>query len=261
MALIGMAVWDTEINGRSVLTARTLASLHATVDWTRHRLIISDNGSCPETLALYTRNDLPPGTVVIQHGVNRGTARAVNAAWLTRQPGEHALKIDNDVVIHDPGWLDTLEACLVRDPQIGIIGLKRKDVAETPHAPSTSWNHSTLTMLPHQPGERWLVVERVHHVIGTCQLYASALLDRIGYLVQDGLYGFDDALAATRCKKAGFYSCFYPHYAIDHIDPGTTPYQAWKEQYAGARMQRFFALREAFETGRLPLYCGPEDVL
>lgn len=256
-----MAVYDTAENGRTTMTRRTLESLLRTVNFERHELYVSDNGSVEETRDLYREFSERMPMRVIFNGGNLGTAKAINRAWLYREKGQHAVKMDNDVTIEEPGWLDRLEECIARDPHIGIIGLKRQDLAETPHAPANSWNHSVLEMLPHEAGERWLVVERVHHVMGTCQLYNSTLLDKIGFLVQDGLYGFDDALAAVRCQVAGFYSCFYPHVHIDHIDPGTTPYQKWKEGYAGERMQRFSQLREQFHMGKRRIYCGPDEVL
>jgi GT2 family glycosyltransferase len=260
MALIGMAVFDPPGYPRTALTARTLASLRQTVNFQTHSLIVSDNGTVPETRDLYgTYADIIRAVIYNDH--NLGTARAINRAWQLRTAGEHAVKMDNDVVIERAGWLDDLEACVARDPTIGIIGLKRNDCAEVPWAEAASWAHSDLKMLPHQPGERWLIVEVVNHVMGTCQLYSSALLDEIGFLAQPGLYGFDDALAAARCKTAGFYSCFWPHVTIHHIDPGDTPYQQSKEDYAGARMQTYFRLLRDFSSGRRSVYCGPDEVL
>jgi hypothetical protein len=169
--------------------------------------------------------------------------------------------MDNDVRFHESGWLDNLEECVNIDPRIGIIGLKRKDLAETPHAPAGDWNHSDLIMLPHTPGHRWLIVEKAAHVMGTCQLYNSALLDKMGYLVQFGKYGLDDCLAAIRCAAAGFYSCFYPHYEIDHLDPGDTPYQGWKEAEAKKRFPAFGKLRHAYLHEGKSVYHGPDEDL
>jgi GT2 family glycosyltransferase len=260
MALIGMAVFDTEDNKRSWMTRETLGSLSRTVDWSRHRLIISDNGSCAETHKIYRECSTLPNLRVIYNGKNLGTARAVNQAWALRTPNEGCVKIDNDVVIREHGWLDKLEECIQRDPKIGIIGLKRKDLDETPNAQPGSWNQSQLIMLPHEKGQDWLVVEAVHHVMGTCQLYSAKLLEKIGYLYQmAGLYGFDDSLAATRCKIAGFYSCFYPHYRIDHIDPGNTDFQKWKEDLAGKGMAAFNHCREEYLSGRRSIHHGPSD--
>lgn len=260
--LISMAVWDTEENQRTELTRATLESLADTVDWARHRLFISDNGSCEATQRLYkeiVRFGLPK-LRLIENGENIGTARAVNRGWSYRRKGEHVLKMDNDVVIHDIGWADDMEEVFRRDPSIGICGLKRKDILESPDSPNPQYK-STLSMLPHAPGERWMVLESVNHVIGTCQAYSSSLFDKIGYLYQGNWkYGFDDALASLRAHISGFKTVFIPHVEIDHIDPGTNSYQKEKEQQAGEVIGLYSQLATEFLTGRRPVYYdGGED--
>jgi hypothetical protein len=146
-----------------------------------------------------------------------------------------------------------LEAAIARDPNIGIIGLKRKDCWENPAHPEPFYR-STLEMLPHVAGEPWMVIEKVRHVMGTCQMFNSALLDKIGYLYQPRLYGFDDCLAATRSEVAGFYNAFLPHIEIDHIDTGETAYQGWKEKHSGEDMAAFNSITQAYREGRRPIY-------
>lgn len=254
-----MAVYDTAENKRAELTRRTLQSLADTVEWSRHRLFVVNNASCDAALDVFhaARNWLP---FALLHNVeNVGTARAINKAWLQRQPNEAAVKMDNDVVIHQKGWADSLEECIQRDPLIGICGLKRKDCEERPDH-DCHWYTSSLHMLPHKPGEKWLVVEKVRHVMGTCQMYSPALLDKIGFLYQmGGCYGFDDALAAARCTAAGFYSCFLPAVDIDHIDPGDTPYQTWKHSQGAEYMSRYEQYANEYLEGRRPVYHGPYD--
>lgn len=218
--LIVIAVWDTLENQSTWMTRETLISLMNRVDWRRHRLIISDNGSCQATQDQYAEFAKSFPFRVIQNGENIGTARAVNRGWSYRSPGEHVVKMDNDVVIHQSGWADQIEEVFQRDPVIGICGLKRKDLIECPDHPEPGWR-SRLRMLPHKPGERWIIVEECGHIMGTCQAYSSALIDKIGYLYQgDWKYGFDDSLAGVRANVAGFRLVFLPHIEIDHIDPG-----------------------------------------
>jgi GT2 family glycosyltransferase len=249
MALIAMAVFDTEENGRTEYTAKTLETLYLTVNTRKHRIVIVDNGSCEATQNLLTKT---ARIEVIRLHENIGTAKAVNKAWQLRKDGEHCIKMDNDVVIHQSGWVDQMERAIAIDPTIGIIGLKRKDCWEEPSR--TDFYQSKLQMLPHVPGEPWLVVERVNHVMGTCQMFSSALLDKIGYLYQPRLYGFDDALAAVRCQQAGYYSCFLPHIEIDHIDTGATAYQGWKEKHAGEDMAEFNRLKHGYMDGSISIY-------
>ena len=249
MALIAMAVWDTEENGRTQYTERTLQSLLATVNLSKHRIHVVDNASCQETKDVI--RSFSKFITIHTMTENLGTAKAVNVAWQQRKYEEHAVKMDNDVVIHEKNWCDQLEEAIERDPNIGIVGLKRKDCWERPER-DDFWK-SEMKILGGN-GQRWLPIEVVNHVMGTCQMYNSALLDKIGYLYQPRLYGFDDALAAIRCQVAGFYSCFVPHIEIDHIDAGDTPYQKWKEKHSSEDMRAFHEIKNAYLTGSKSIY-------
>ncbi len=230
-----MCCYDTEENNRTQYTKRTLQSLMSTVNLTKHRIHVIDNASCKATKQVL--KDFEPCITVHTNGQNLGTARAVNIGWKHRQPGEHAIKMDNDVVIHSNGWVEEMEEAIMLDPKIGIVGLKRKDCWEKPNHENPHYK-STLELLG-GVNHKWIPIEKVNHVMGTCQMYNSDLLDKIGYLYQPRLYGFDDALAAIRCQVAGFYSCFIPHIDIDHIDTGETTYQGWKEKHSGEDMNAY----------------------
>jgi GT2 family glycosyltransferase len=258
MALIAMAVYDTEENKRSKITMECLDGIYQTVDLKKHRLIIVDNNSCENTKELFTRFS---GRRFIEQVItlpdNIGTARAINQAWKLRQPGEHCIKMDNDIIINSPSWVDELEEAIRRDPTIGQVGLKRKDCWEWPGNPHPDWR-SELHMLPHKPGEPWKIVEKVKHVIGSCVMHNAALLDKVGYLYQPSLYGYDDVIMSHRTHLAGFYSCFLSHINIDHIDPGDTPYQDWKEKHSGEQTQAVIKLVNAMERRETGLYFDTE---
>lgn len=262
-----MAVYDTVENKRTEYTVETLNSLLSTVNWSRHRLIISDNGSCPDTLAVYKHSRIPvfqspPPDIesyafcVLLNGSNLGTAEAVNRAWKLRKPFEHAIKMDNDVVINHEEWADEMEAAVARDPRIGQVGLKRKDLAESPNNKNPFYN-SQLTMLPHQPGESWIIVEECQHIMGTCVLHSSRLLDKVGYLKQPTFYGFDDSLMSLRSRLEGFRNVFLPHINIDHIDRGDTGYQKEKEKHAGETMQAYNDLAVKYRSKQISTYYNP----
>jgi len=265
MSLISMAVYATEENNKTDIADRTIGHLFRTVDFTRHRVIIVNNASCPaakkmlDTWQAGADAGLWAGAIgkftVIHNDENLGTAGAVNLAWKLRQPGECVVKMDDDCLIHDAGWCDQLEEAIQRDPGIGIIGLKRKDLMENP------WRNdqfkSELRMLPHEPGQSWIIVEDVGHCMGTCQAYNPALLDKIGYLYQPRLYGFDDSLAAVRCRVAGFKNCFLPEVRISHIDPGGGTYQEWKRVESGKDMTEYNKYKYGYMDGSIPIYYNP----
>jgi GT2 family glycosyltransferase len=258
MALIAMAVNDTAENKRTGYTRETLCSIIETVDLVKHRLIIVDNNSCDETKVLlshiseyYKRKNIS----LITLPENIGTARAINQAWKLRQPGEHCIKMDNDVVIYSKGWVDEMEEAIKRDWQIGQIGLKRKDCWECTWHESDDFR-SELIMLPHNSGERWQIVEKAKHIIGTCVMHSSDLLDKVGYLYQPSLYGYDDVIMSHRAHLSGFYSCFLPHIEIDHIDTGATAYQGWKEKHSEEQTQKVINLVHEMYNGTKPIHYG-----
>lgn len=252
MALIAMAVHDTVENKRTKYTKQTIDSLYNTVDFETHRLIIIDNNSCIETKNIisefltYTNKNID----VITNTENVGTAKAINQAWAYRQPGETLIKMDNDCVINYFGWVEDMETAILKGGY-GIVGLKRKDLLQSPSADEI-WR-TTLKMLPHENGEPWLVAEESEDIMGTCTMFHPQLTDKMGGLLQAGVYGFDDTLACIRAKLLGYKLAFLPHIDIDHIDEGGDAYTEWKRKYAGERMEEFYKIKQGLINGTIPI--------
>jgi len=260
--LIAMAVNNSPENKRFQYTKQTLQDLVLKTNFHRsngHELTIVNNGNCEETMQflqgfVYDRVGVHHENInLISNSENIGTARAINLAWKNRLPGQHCIKMDDDVIIHSSNWVEQMVEAIEREPRIGIVGLKRKDCTETPYNPNPDLL-SELEMLPHETGQRWIIVERAKHIIGTCQMYNSALLDKIGYLYQPSLYGFDDVIASYRSHIALFWNVFLPHIEIEHIDDGQNEYQHWKEKHSSEVWDR--VNREVGEMieGKRPIY-------
>lgn len=252
MALISMAVYSTDENKKDAYLRKTLQSLSVTVDFTKHRLMLSVNGQTERTKEIIMMyKDII--NFVFYNDENIGTAKAINKCWEKRNAGENCIKMDDDVVIYQSGWVELMEEAIRRLPKIGIIGLKRKDCIETVTHPD-EYFRSKLIQLPQVAGERWITVEEAHHVMGTCQMYSDALLNKIGYLYQPKLYGWDDVLASARSRAEGFINVFLPHIEIDHIDAGDTPYQRWKEGHAGVSIEHINDLMKGYEDKTISTY-------
>jgi len=261
MALIAMAVYDTEENKRSKYTKETIESLFDTVDFSKHRLIIVDNDSCQETkeiikekgLIIDMNKHINNKTVpfkVITNTENVGTAKAINQAWAYRKPNEVVIKMDNDVVINNYGWVEEMELAM-KLGGYGILGLKRKDLMQSPNA-SNHWK-TELKMLPHEKGDNWVVVEESADIMGTVQMFHPELINKMGGLMQAGVYGFDDTLACIRAILLGYKLAFLPHIDIDHIDVGGDAYTEWKRKYAGEKMEEFYKIKDGLINGTIPI--------
>lgn len=227
-----MCVYDTEQNGRLEFTKRTLDGLEWMLSANEQPFLIVDNASFEPTRTLLDRfAGIGDNVQVLHLPENLGTAGGLNEGIKRLEPGQHLLKIDNDVVVHTPSWIDDMEFTLERMPEIGMIAAKRRDLIETPYNNEGPFK-STLHMVTHNPGEKWLIVEQCQHIMGTCVMYSSKLIERIGGFYQFDVYGFEDSLYSYRSMSAGFINCFLPHIEIDHIDPGGHPYQKEKEAMA-----------------------------
>jgi len=255
-ALIGMAIFSTKENGKDKYLEQTLESLKTTVDFSEHRLMLSINAYTEETEHIMWRyRDIIHGK--IWNNTNIGTAEAINHVWKDRKPNENAVKIDDDIVIHTPGWITLAEQIIKCDPWIGQVGLRRKDLRESPSDPDPFYRSEDVFLELTSGRQR---VEKCNHIMGSCVLHSAKLLDNIGYLWQPQLYGFDDALMSRRSGLAGFKNVFIPcdTVEIDHVDPGETPYQKWKENHAMKECWDAYqqAARE-FDSGKRSVYYNP----
>ena len=252
-AMIAMAVHDTDENQRTKYTKQTIESLIETVDLKKHKLYLVNNNSCEETrkiLDSYCWINTLLNIYVIDNLENLGTAKAINQAWALKELGEVLIKMDNDVVINNYGWVEDMETAM-RLGGYGIVGLKRKDLMQSPNA-KDNWK-TELKMLPHQKGEPWIVVEESEDIMGTVQMFNPSLINKMGGLMQAGVYGFDDTLACIRAKLLGYRLAFLPHIDIDHIDVGGDAYTEWKRKYAGEKTKEFYQIKQGLINGTIPI--------
>lgn len=264
--LICMAVYSTEENGRATYTKQTLMSLLSTVNFNVHRLFVSDNGSCNSLQTFYGDYEnlfcesFPKEHLTIRkNGKNLGTAMAVNIGIRTREKGQGIIKMDDDVVVHQGGWVEEMEEAIKREPKIAIVALKREDLGESPNAKEEMYR-SKLVMLPREKGMSWLVVEQLKGgAIGTCEMLSSALLDKIGFMWQPSLYAWDDADISERAQLCGFASVFIPHIKITHLDTGVTEggikteFIKWKIEEAGRAHKAIGDRILGYKNGTIPL--------
>ena len=256
--LVALPILDTVENGRTVLTEQTLQRLMELLRPT-DRVVVYDNGSCALTLEVYAKlfKEYDNFSVILGHS-NLGIAGGTNQVWRLAHPDEIVVKMDADCMINTPGWPALVDYVFSKEPTVGILGLKRRDLAESP-TQSIAHYRTELFYVEHKPGEYWIVLEEARHIMGTCYAFSPMLRRQFGYLMQPGtVYGFDDSIAAARAHKLGFKTCFLPQIDIDHLDvPGTEPndpYVVWKQQQATDGMNEYHRIIAAVADGTLPAY-------
>ena len=253
--LIAIAVYDTKENERTAYTVHTYNSLKHVIDPKTTRIIFIDNGSCEETKT-FLRSIKAKNVSVITNETNIGTAEAINLALRTRKQGEYCVKLDNDVYFHE-SWVEKLVKCFELNPNLGILGLKRKDIPNSPYSEQYPTKLEFVDGPDHFINDPWLTIEICDDIIGTCTMFNPKLLDKIGYLYQPGIYGFDDVLMCARSKLANYINAFFPSVEIDHMDNGLNPYTEWKKRYAGLHLSKISGILEDYASGERDIYYNP----
>jgi GT2 family glycosyltransferase len=163
-------------------------------------------------------------------------------------PEDFIVKMDNDVTVNKLRWPDILKTCIEENPQIGILGLKRKDLPNSPG----SKEYPTILEKTNSG-----MVEWCDDIIGTATMFGPKLLEKVGYLWQPGWYGYDDVLMCCRSITCGFKNAFYPSIEIEHLDDGKNPYTEWKRRYAGLYISQISGIIEDYQTGKRSVYYNP----
>lgn len=252
MSIIIMAVYDTDANDRSKYTKECLSSLTDTVDFSKHRLVLVDNNSCSKTKNILAEYVGKENITVITLSENVGTARGINMGLRLRGTDEMCIKMDNDCVVHQSGWVEEMEDAIKRDPSLGIVGLKRPDVWQSPTNPDPKYRTTIETL------KNSTEIEICEDIMGTCTAYSPLLMDKIGLLNQPSDYGFDDVLYSVRSIVAGFRNCFLPNIKITHLDDYKNPYSDWKKREAGVHIEQVAEMCRMYQSGKLSYYYDGE---
>lgn len=174
-------------------TQATLESLTATGAFDQAEVVVFDNGSDSRMVEwlMDWADEYPRRQSLILTSRNMGCPRALNHILKSyRRPGQHFIKVDNDVRLLTPGWVEMLAGFLDAHPAVALAsawydelngghGRKQADLG--------SWEQ-------HFP------------IVGHCAIHAGAFLDRAGFfdvLAPDHLYGFEDTLMCYRAAAAG----------------------------------------------------------
>lgn len=231
MSLIIQCWYCTEENGKFKYAKPCVESLMQTVDLTKHRLVIIDQNSCAEAKEFLSWLSKKEGITVITLSENIGTAKGINIGLRMRQENETCIKCDEDLTWESSGWVDEMEAEILKNTNIGILGLKRDDVyGEMRPEGNLLW---------------------CHDIFGTCTMLNPLLIDKIGYYYTPGLYGFDDSLISVRSEAAGFKNAFMKDIKIVNLDVDGTPYTEWKKKEAGIYLQEVGIMMEMIKKGEL----------
>ncbi len=189
-------------------TRRALAALEETTDLGQVEMVIVDNGSTDGTADLVQEWSFGKrGVYCYPLDQNIGCPRALNLALEAhRQPGQAVVKIDNDVRLLTPGWVEKVQYLEQRWLPVAMIGAYYRGVLEGRLLGQEAFEGQTL--------------HRVRPIIGHCVWHSGLFLDRVGFfdvLAPDHLYGFEDLILSHKASRLGFFTLVWEGWRIENI--------------------------------------------
>lgn len=172
------------------LTAKCLDSIRATAKPGDVRVILIDNGSRPESSAVYLEKLNGMEHAYLKMPCNLGFVKATNCG-LAVSTAPYVLLLNNDTEL-PPRWLEMLLEVMEKEPKVGIVG----PLSSSPH----QWQGQVG-----KGGIGW-------HVLGThqmlsffCALLRREVIVQCGYLSEEYRAGLgDDDDYCERVKAVGW---------------------------------------------------------
>ncbi len=174
---------------------------------------------------------------------NMGVSVAANLGW-AQTDADHYVKLDNDIIVQDPAWLDEL-AALAEEGGFAMSGYRL-----------CAWHQTSPALLP--SGRKFQATKAVG---GGCVLIPRAAHAKLGFWNEDYLYGWEDLEYGNRAAQAGFNLAYAANDALvlhagPPVDETLPEYRQTKQERTETTFgpQGLFHLNMAmFELGLRPL--------
>ncbi|HWQ12427.1 MAG TPA: glycosyltransferase family 2 protein [Roseiflexaceae bacterium] len=238
----------------SALLARALECLYGTVRESRYEVIVVDNASTDDSVAM-VRARFPQATLLV-NTKNIGFARANNQAARVAR-GRYLLLLNTDAFVH-AGTVDGMVAFLDTHPDAGAVGCRL--YYEDGTLQRSCWSFPTLAT------ELWtaLYLDRIFRaslvfgryqmthwamddtrpvdaLLGACLMVRRDVVDRIGLFDEQFFMYSEEVDLCYRLRRAGYRSYYLHEVSATHIWGGSArqiPHESFLRLYR-SRVQFF----------------------
>lgn len=168
-------------------------------------IIVADNGSTDGTIE-YIKS--LPWVRLIENGENLGFVRGNNIAIRSANQHDDILLLNNDIEIHQDGWLEELHAAAYRQPDIGVVGCRQiLPTGQFLHAgtymPRSVWWGQQIGSLEKDVNQ-YALDREVEGVVGACMYIKREVIDKIGLLDEAFFSYFEDTDYCLKAREAGY---------------------------------------------------------
>jgi GT2 family glycosyltransferase len=195
----------------------------------------STDGSLDRLEAEYGRS----GIVFIRNGRNLGFSAGCNRAIRRALADgcEYVLLLNNDCIVAEAGFLETMVTLAEADPRVGLVGGKVLRWPDT----SVIWGTGGWISWA---GERFVGVDEPDHgqydqvaergfISGALMLIRREVLDRVGLLPEEYFFGHEDWEYGIRARGLGYRLVYQPravvHHEASHSFEPATPYYVFND--------------------------------
>lgn len=193
----------TQVLGRPQTTARCFDFLTTHTDMSELEWVVVDQDSTEAVKDVIKYCGYEGPQSIIKRDFNSGIVFGINEAIAKyRKPGQSIIKLDDDVIIESPDWLNLFQIVL-QDPKIGsCLGRRPTFFIDEP-----SRFEVYKSMPKMQINEVWVEVATVG-VVGCWWMIKGEVIDKMGYLNE--VTQNDDWDYWHRMKLAGWDSVYIP---------------------------------------------------
>ena len=187
-------------------------------------LIVVDNGSTDESLAIAQSYQGRPSYTLIQNDTNTGFSHAVNQG-IRAAKGEYVALFNNDAFA-EPDWLENLIAAAEQDKRIFAVSSLMIRHFERELADDAG-DYVTLLGFACKRGDgmkasRYQKPGRVFSACGGAALYRKSILDEIGLFDETFFAYYEDVDISWRANSLGYKNVYCPTARCYHICGATT---------------------------------------
>ena len=201
-------------------------------------LIVIDNGSTDESLAIARSYCGRDHYTLIENADNTGFSHAVNQG-IAIAKGEYAVLFNNDAFA-EPDWLAELIRAADADPKIFAVSSLMLRYYE-PELADDAGDYVTILGFACKRGDglrasRYTKPCRIFSACGGAALYRKSILDEIGVFDELFFAYYEDVDLSWRANSFGYKNVYCPTAKCRHICGATTGavrYNAFKSQQSG----------------------------